>query len=139
MDPKAKMEAVSTFTATYIPPKSPGVRLRGIRSERLEKHVTELISQKVKAEFEPPTPKMSDFRTTTRTDFCADGFVPAAPQPTQGLDYRTDQAITFWSENYQRLEGVTAVHSLTAPFRKSAKFSTPISERLNDLELPADS
>lgn len=22
----------------------------------------------------------------------------------QGLDYRTDQAITFWSENYQRLE-----------------------------------
>lgn len=31
MDPKAKMEAVSTFTATYIPPKSPGVRLRGER------------------------------------------------------------------------------------------------------------
>lgn len=31
MDPKAKMEAVTTFTATYIPPKSPGVRLRGSR------------------------------------------------------------------------------------------------------------
>lgn len=100
-----------------------------------------LHSQKVKADFEAPIPKMSDFCTTTRADFCANGFVPAAPQPTQvspftfhtvptwqiqtvgekenqshstvgltehycfqGLDYRTDQAITFWSENYHLIE-----------------------------------
>lgn len=29
MNLDAKMDAVTTFKATYIPPKSPGVRLRG--------------------------------------------------------------------------------------------------------------
>lgn len=36
------------------------------------------------------------------------------------------------------IQGVTPVNTLTAPFRKSAKFSTPIGERLNDLDLQAE-
>lgn len=36
-------------------------------------------------------------------------------------------------------QGVTAVQSLKAPFRKSALFSTPISEQLDEIHLPPDS
>uniref|UniRef100_A0A8C7ZYA2 Uncharacterized protein n=1 Tax=Oryzias sinensis TaxID=183150 RepID=A0A8C7ZYA2_9TELE len=49
----------------------------------------------------------------------------------QNHDYKTEQAITFWSENYQQVQGVTPVQNQKAPFRRSALFSTPLSERLN--------
>lgn len=35
-------------------------------------------------------------------------------------------------------QGVTAAQSLKAPFRKSALFSTPISERLDEIDLPPE-
>lgn len=35
-------------------------------------------------------------------------------------------------------QGVSAVGTLNAPFRKSASFSTPISERMDEIELPLD-
>ncbi|XP_078128105.1 sperm-associated antigen 8 [Sander vitreus] len=116
MDQESKMETVSTLKATYIPPKSPGVRLRGIRGELLEKHIAQMIREKVHAELKPPSPK-TDFCSTTQKDFCVEGFVHLTPQTTQG---------------------VTAVKTLKAPFRKSAQFSTPISERLDEIELPPD-
>ncbi|XP_028458170.1 sperm-associated antigen 8 [Perca flavescens] len=137
MDQESKMETVSTLKATYIPPKSPGVRLRGIRGELLEKHIAQMIREKVHAELKPPSPK-TDFCSTTQKDFCVEGFVHFTPQTTQVHDYKTDQAVTFWSENCQQIQGVTAVKTLKVPFRKWAQFSTPISERLDEIELPPD-
>ncbi|XP_071323122.1 sperm-associated antigen 8 isoform X1 [Trachinotus anak] len=155
MDQESKMETVTTLKAAYVPPKSPGVRLKddllcmlrsslllyfhgsGIRGEFLEKHIAQMISDKIHAELNPPTPK-TDFCSTTQRDFCVEGFVPLTPETTQAHDYKTDQAVTFWSENYQQIQGVTAVQTLKAPFRKSALFSTPISERLDEIEPPPD-
>ncbi|XP_073333526.1 sperm-associated antigen 8 [Pagrus major] len=137
LDQNSKLETVTTVKAVYIPPKSPGVRLRGIRGELLEKHIAQMISEKIQAEQKPPTPK-TDFCSTTQKDFCAEGFVPHTPETTQVHDYKTDQAVTFWSENCQRIQGVTAVKTLKAPFRKSALFSTPISERLDEIDVPPD-
>ncbi|XP_037607884.1 sperm associated antigen 8 [Sebastes umbrosus] len=137
MDPECKMETVTTLMADYAPPKGPGVRLRGIRGELWEKDIAQMISEKVHAEMNPPIPK-PDYRSTTHKDFCVEGFVPLTPETTQVHDYRADQAVTFWSENRQRIQGATAVETLRAPFRKSALFSTPISERLEEIELPLD-
>ncbi|GAA6213801.1 sperm-associated antigen 8 isoform X1 [Lates japonicus] len=137
MDLESKMENVTTVKAAYVPPKSPGVRLQGIRSELLEKHIAQMISDKVHAELNPPTPK-TDFCSTTQKDFCVEGFVPLTPETTQVHDYKSDEAVTFWSENYQKIQGVTAVQNLNAPFRKSALFSTPICERLDEIEPPPD-
>ncbi|XP_040013782.1 sperm associated antigen 8 isoform X2 [Xiphias gladius] len=137
MDHESKMETVTTLKAAYVPPKSPGVRLQGIRGELFEKHITQMIRGKVHAELNPPPPK-TDLCSTTQRDFCVEGFVPLTPETTQVHDYKTDQAVTFWSENYQRIQGVTAVQTLKAPFRKSALFSTPIGERLDEIEPPPD-
>ncbi|XP_022059732.2 sperm associated antigen 8 [Acanthochromis polyacanthus] len=137
VDQESKMESMTTLKAAYAAPKSPGVRLRGIRGELLEKHIAQMISEKLHAERNPPIPK-TEYCSTTQTDFCVEGFVPSTPKTTQTHDYKTDQAISFWSENYQRVQGVTAAQTSRAPFRKSTKFSTPISERLDEPELPAD-
>ncbi|KAM8743329.1 sperm-associated antigen 8 [Acanthopagrus schlegelii] len=137
LDEDSKLESVTTFKAVYIPPKSPGVRLRGVRGELLEKHIAQMISEKIQAEQRRPTPKI-DFCSTTQKDFFAKGFVPCTPETTQVHDYKTDQAVTFWSENCQWIQGVTAVKTPRAPFRKSALFSTPISERLDEVEVPPD-
>nr|XP_020470781.1 sperm-associated antigen 8 isoform X2 [Monopterus albus] len=162
MDQESKMEAVSTLKEAYGPPKIPGVRLHGLRVELLKKHITQMISEQLHAELNPPTPK-TDFCSTTQKDFCVEGFVPLTPKTTQERhsynsqllmtttlhldasasipevhDYKTDQAITFWSENYQRIQGATAIQTLKAPFRKSARYSTPICERLDEIELPPD-
>ncbi|XP_022600119.1 sperm-associated antigen 8 [Seriola dumerili] len=137
MDQESKMETVTTLKAAYVLPKGPGVRLKGIRGELLEKHIAQMISDKVHAQLNPLTPK-TDFCSTTHRDFCVEGFVPLTPGTTQAHDYKTDQAVTFWSENYQLVQGVTPVQTLKAPFRKSALFSTPISERLDEIEPPLD-
>ncbi|CAJ1070831.1 sperm-associated antigen 8 [Xyrichtys novacula] len=137
LDQDTKMETVTTHKAHFIPPKGPGVRMRGIRSELLEKHIALVISEEFHAEQIPPETK-TDFCSTTKRDFCVEGFVPLTPESTQGHDSKTEEAITFWSENRQRIQGVTAVQNLEAPFRKSAKFSTPISERLDEIELLSD-
>ncbi|XP_035465220.2 sperm associated antigen 8 isoform X1 [Scophthalmus maximus] len=137
MDPESKMESVTTLSASFGPPKSPGVRLKGIRSELMEKHIAHMIRAKVHAEMNPPTPK-TDFSSTTQRDFTAQGFVPPAPEATGAHDYKKDQAVTFWSENYERIQGVTAVQTQKSPFRKWAYFSTPIGDRLDDLEPPPD-
>ncbi|TNN36684.1 Sperm-associated antigen 8 [Liparis tanakae] len=196
-DWESKMESVTTLKATYVTPKSPGVRLRGIRGELLEKQMSDAIRpvvpmpfieslppeeamrtphvfaarkehsiastpggrrEKIHAELNPPSPG-TDFCSTTQKDFGVEGFVPFDPETTrlnplvaldnlkrviarlsrleQVHDYKSDQAVTFWSENRQRVQGVTGVQNPKASFRKSARFSTPIGERLEE-ERPPD-
>ncbi|XP_039470310.1 sperm associated antigen 8 isoform X1 [Oreochromis aureus] len=178
VEERAKMESVTTLKAAYVVPKSPVVRLQGIRGELLKKHTAQMIRsagyllylkcnglqnfwetrestdlqptsmcfaglylrkyfEKIRADLNPQTPK-TEYCSTTQKDFCVEGFVPFKPETTRVHDYKTDQAITFWSENCQRIQGVTAARSSKGPFRKSALFSTPITERLDEIDLPPD-
>ncbi|XP_047200438.1 sperm associated antigen 8 isoform X2 [Hippoglossus stenolepis] len=137
MDQDSELETLTTVRATYVAPKSHDVRLKGIRGELMEKHLAQRISEKIRAEQNPPTPK-TDFCSTSQRDFSVTGFVPLSLETTQVHDYKTDEAITFWSENQQRVEGVTAVETPTSPFRKSAFFTKPISERLDETKPPPD-
>ncbi|XP_025764683.1 sperm-associated antigen 8 isoform X1 [Oreochromis niloticus] len=108
------------------------------RKHRCPNHFSWLLSsEKIRADLNPQTPK-TEYCSTTQKDFCVEGFVPFKPETTRIHDYKTDQAITFWSENCQRIQGVTAARSLKGPFRKSALFSTPITERLDEIDLPPD-
>ncbi|XP_059214137.1 sperm associated antigen 8 [Centropristis striata] len=134
LDQDSRMESVTTVTATFVPPRGPGVRLRGIRGELLEKHVSHIIREQIQSEMNPPAPK-PDFCSTTRTDFCLSGFVARTPPATQLHDYKSDPAVTFWSENVQRVQGVTAAPTLRTPFNRSAAFSTPLEQQLDQPEL----
>ncbi|KAM3599190.1 uncharacterized protein V6R79_001487 [Siganus canaliculatus] len=137
IDQESKMETVTTVKSTYVPFKSPGVTLEGNREELMKKKIAQMISKKIEEERKIPTPE-TDYCSTTRRDFCVEGFMPCTPETSQLHDYKTDQTITFWSENRQRIQGVSAVRSSEAPFRKSAQFSTPITERLDQIDAQPD-
>ncbi|CDQ64151.1 unnamed protein product [Oncorhynchus mykiss] len=83
------------------------------------------------AEFNPEPPK-TEFCSTTKEDYKVEGFLPSLPSPLKVHDYKSDQAITFWSENHHQIQGVTAVRTRDTPFKKNATFSTPISEHMDD-------
>ncbi|XP_005813702.1 sperm-associated antigen 8 [Xiphophorus maculatus] len=127
-----KMDTLSLFTASYIPLRGSGVRVKGVRKELLEKHLSQMMREKVLAEIKPePVDLVPDYRTTHQRHFCAPGFVPSRPKPSTDHDYRNEEAITFWSDNYQRIQRVS---NPNVPFKRSSLFSTRIPDRLDDEE-----
>ncbi|KAG7476967.1 hypothetical protein MATL_G00088390 [Megalops atlanticus] len=127
----SKIQDVSTVKEAFIPPVGPGVRQRGLREEILEKSLYKTISEQVHNEFNPGPPK-AEFFSTTREDFKVPGFKSVPPSPSTEHDYKREQAISFWSENHQKIQGVTAVRTTDTPFKKNATFSTPLNESLED-------
>ncbi|MCI4394279.1 hypothetical protein PGIGA_G00166980 [Pangasianodon gigas] len=187
VDLSSKLHGVSTLKSAFTSPKGTRVRQKGLRSELLEKHLIKSISEQVHAELTPkpsapelnsvtrtdytvegfqcvrPTPSTDrDYRTdeaitfwrenfdkiqvhaeltpkpsapelnsVTRTDYTVEGFQCVRPTPSTDRDYRTDEAITFWRENFDKIQGVTAVRNRDAPFKKNASFTAPINECLD--------
>ncbi|XP_028830180.1 sperm-associated antigen 8 [Denticeps clupeoides] len=127
----AKIDGLTSVKAAYTPPRLVGVRLTGSRKELLEKELFTKISEQTHAELNPAAPA-TDFCSTTRADYTVEGFNSVIPLPSKNHDYKTEQAITFWSENHRHVQGMTAVTTSDTPFRKNAFFSTPISEQLDD-------
>ncbi|XP_035245861.1 sperm associated antigen 8 [Anguilla rostrata] len=138
MDLVSKAQDVTTVKEDFIPPVAPQIRQRGLREELLEKALYKTISQQVDEEFNPGPPP-AEFISTTREDFKVPGFQSVPPSPSKEHDYKSDQAISFWSENYQKVQRVTAVRTSDTPFRKNAAFSTPIGQRLDDPVTPENS
>ncbi|XP_062844834.1 sperm associated antigen 8 isoform X2 [Trichomycterus rosablanca] len=128
-----------TLKVAFTDPKGTRIRQKGLRAELLEKHLIKSISEQIKAELnpEPPAPELC---SVTRTDYAAEGFRFVRPAPSADRDYKTDQAITYWSENQIKIQGVTAIKTRDNPFKKNATFSTPITECLDDpINFPPES
>ncbi|XP_067262899.1 sperm associated antigen 8 [Chanodichthys erythropterus] len=133
MDVAAKVQGISTFKATFNAPKIIGVRQKGRRTELLENDLIKRISDQIHAGLnaDPPAPELC---SVTKADFKVEGFKSVRSPMTMDHDYTTEQAITFWSENYQKIQGVTAVKTKDSPFKRNATFSTPICEQLDQMD-----
>ncbi|XP_041754352.1 sperm-associated antigen 8-like [Coregonus clupeaformis] len=131
MDLSSKVQGVTTVNAAFTPPKGHGVRQRGLRGELLGNDLLKKISEQTHAEFNPE-PHKTEFCSSTKEDYKVEGFQPSLPSSLKEHDYKSDQAITFWSENHHQIQGVTAVRTTDTPFKKNATFSTPISEHMDD-------
>ncbi|XP_077478024.1 sperm-associated antigen 8 isoform X3 [Stigmatopora argus] len=59
MNTGAKMESMTTLKAAFVPPKSAGVRLQGLRTELLERRIGQIIRDKIHAERNPPLPQQN--------------------------------------------------------------------------------
>ncbi|KAJ8385500.1 hypothetical protein AAFF_G00185360 [Aldrovandia affinis] len=131
IDLESKAQDVTTVKDTFIPPVAPGIRQRGRREELLEKALYKTISEQVEEELNRAPPP-AEFVSTTREDFKVPGFQSVPPSPSKEHDYKTEQAISFWSENYHKVQRVTAVRTRDTPFKKNSAFSTPITDCLDD-------
>ncbi|XP_070587434.1 sperm-associated antigen 8-like isoform X3 [Erythrolamprus reginae] len=61
---------------------------------------------------------------------------PAVPQGSPSLllqphDYRLEQPQTFWLEHVQQVPGTSSIRTCDALFRKCTRFTTPVSDRLD--------
>ncbi|KAI4874168.1 hypothetical protein NFI96_026682, partial [Prochilodus magdalenae] len=130
VDTASKIHGESTVKAAFTAPTGPGVRQKGLRAELLEKFLVKTISEQIQAELSPDLPA-PELCSVTGADYTVEGFKSVPPALSMERDYKTDQAVTFWSENYQKVQGVSAVRTSEAPFRKNTAFSTPVSERLD--------
>ncbi|CAL1569594.1 unnamed protein product [Knipowitschia caucasica] len=137
LEPGAKMEDTTTVKATYIHHQSPGVRLKGRRVELLEKLIAHDTREQIEQQMKPAVCE-SEFCSTSQQSFTVQGFVPLWERLTPVHDYRSENSITFWSENCQQVQGVTPVRSATEPFKKCSQFSRPISERLDEQTPPLE-
>ncbi|XP_053474697.1 sperm associated antigen 8 isoform X1 [Ictalurus furcatus] len=126
----SKLHGVSTLKSAFTSPKGTQVRQKGLRTELLEKHLIKSISDQVHAELTPQLPA-PELYSVTRTDYTVEDFRCDRPTPSTDHDYRVDEAITFWRENFDKIQGVTAVRNRNGPFKKNANFSTPINECLD--------
>ncbi|XP_061071874.1 sperm associated antigen 8 isoform X3 [Conger conger] len=131
MDLVSKTQDVTTVKEAFIPPAASQIRQRGLREELLEKALYNTISQQVDEEFNPGPPP-AEFISTTREDFKVPGFQSVPPSPSKEHDYKSEQAISFWSENHEKVQRVTAVKTRDTPFKRNSLFSTPIGQRLDD-------
>ncbi|XP_041087354.1 sperm associated antigen 8 [Polyodon spathula] len=121
----------TTTRESYTVPKGLGVRQRGMKEELLEKYLYQKISEEVLNEFNSPPP-LEQLISVTKRDYNIEGFKSVPPPPTKEHDYKTEQPVTYWSENSHKIQGVTAVRTRDTPFKKNSSFSKPISECLDD-------
>ncbi|KAB5522355.1 hypothetical protein PHYPO_G00158600 [Pangasianodon hypophthalmus] len=103
VDLSSKLHGVSTLKSAFTCPKGTRVRQKGLRSELLEKHLIKSISEQVHAEL-TPKPSAPELYSVTRTDYTVEGFQCVRPTPSTDCDYRTDEAITFWRENFDKIQ-----------------------------------
>ena len=62
------MDCETTVGLSYSSPRPTTVRVVGQRQQLLKQHLSEVISNEVHEEFNPPPPPM-DYNSTTKKDF----------------------------------------------------------------------
>lgn len=75
-----------------------------------------------------------DYKTATMEAFNIEGFESKNPKPTQTHDYRTEQPVSYWLQNYQKIHGVTMVKTRDTVFRRDCAFSKPVEESWEEAE-----
>ncbi|KAF5909451.1 sperm-associated antigen 8-like, partial [Clarias magur] len=102
-DLTSRFHGVSTQKSAFTSPRGTGVREKGLRAELLKKDLIKSISEQVHAQLtpQPPAPELS---SVTKTDYKVKGFRGVRPSPSTDRDYRTDEAITFWKENFEKIQ-----------------------------------
>ncbi|XP_069482875.1 sperm-associated antigen 8 isoform X2 [Ambystoma mexicanum] len=130
-DMVSHMSDKTTTHDAYRKPVGDGELHKGKREQMMEHFLYKKFSKEAFDELNPaphPPVKMS----ITHRDYLAGCFQSVPPPPTKDHDYRTEQPVTFWSENKHEVTGVSTIRTRDTPFKKSATFSTPISEYMDE-------
>ncbi|KAJ1212670.1 hypothetical protein NDU88_000325 [Pleurodeles waltl] len=125
------MSNKTTTRDVYRKPAGDGVPHQGKREQMLQEFLYKKFSEESFDELNPPPPEPVKTSTTHR-DYNAECFKPTPWLPTKDHDYRKEQPATFWSEHKHEVTGVSAIRTRDTPFKKSATFSTPISEYMDE-------
>ncbi|KAE8637026.1 hypothetical protein XENTR_v10003275 [Xenopus tropicalis] len=127
----AKLMDSTTYRDSYTQLPGTSNCQRGQREELLKKFLYEKFRKEILSEINSSAQEPTLTESTTKRDYQVEGFIPRKPQPSRTHDYRTEQPVTFWAENVRSITGVSDTRTKDTPFRKSSRFSAPISEYLD--------
>ncbi|XP_053556932.1 sperm-associated antigen 8 [Bombina bombina] len=131
----AQMAENTTHKDSYGAPSKDSERLTGKREEMLHRFLYQKFSTELLEERGSQPNKLNLTESTTHRDYSVEGFIPRIPQPSKSHDYRTEPAVTFWTENIHKMTGISDIQTADTQFKKTSAFSTPISQYL-DQPLP---
>ncbi|KAL5251357.1 hypothetical protein ACHWQZ_G016902 [Mnemiopsis leidyi] len=126
-------EITSSTKAVYtkLPPhpRTTGIRLHNRKTELLFKVHDEVVGEE-QAHLNK-APEKTDY-TTTKQHYQSfhPEYQPVEHEVTRKHDFLTDQPATFWHEQIagKAMPGLSAVADPGNPYRKNAKFSTPLDD-----------
>ncbi|XP_011406275.1 PREDICTED: sperm-associated antigen 8-like [Amphimedon queenslandica] len=101
----------------------------GKRENKLKKELYKLVESELEEEIVKAMPPPFDFKTVTKQDFMASGFIPQEKEQVHNFE---DDSATFWRHNIHSITGVSPVVDSSSPFKRNTAFSTPIEQRLYD-------
>lgn len=127
LNEKEDLSKITDFIDSFQHPKVNYVRQVGLRRELKERQLAEKIQRQMFNKM-AEGPEKPNYKTTAMEAFNIEDFESKTPKPTQTHDYRSDQPLTYWSENYKKIHGVSMVTARDTVFRRNDHFSKPISE-----------
>lgn len=124
----AKTKDLTSHLDAYRPLTGPGIRVKGSRTEMMERMLLEKVLREIDQEQNPPEEPV-DFKSVTHEHYNLDDFSAMQPAPSSAHDYRVEQPVTFWSEHRDKAHGVSQTKpTFDSAFRKNSAFSRPIHE-----------
>ncbi|KAM8960981.1 sperm-associated antigen 8 [Pelodytes ibericus] len=128
---EAHISDCTTNADSYRTPNPDRVQQIGQRQEMLQKHLYHKYSKEIYEASDSSCDTLTVKESTTKRDYQVDGFIPQRLATSKSHNYRTEQAITFWTANVHRIPGVSDIRTRDTAFKRTAAFSTPITEYLN--------
>jgi len=117
------------YTPLPPPPRNTGIRAHNKKTELLFKVHDEVVGEEQAHLNKPVEP--TDY-TTTKQHY-QNMFPETAPvehETTKEHNFLTDQPASFWHQQLSTkgVPGTTVVHDSSNPYKKDAKFSTPLDD-----------
>jgi len=136
LDSDAKASKATTVRTSYAKPTFPQVANEGKRYQKLKSQMYDECVKEVSETFFPAPPKR-ELISIKQQDFDDENFKFIPPKPENPHSLYHESPTTFWSENLNKISGVSQARVPNAPFNKNTAFSKPLSEYTNE-DLPHD-
>lgn len=130
-----QVKRCSTYNAAHCRPRYPPNRTKGQRTMMIEQTLKQQFRNelhKQQEEMDKLTIEPTDYSSQYDQNHNRPDFVPFFPEPTMPHDVNTEMDITYWSQNADKIHGVSDVQRNNDPFKKNAQFTTPVNERFQD-------
>jgi len=129
----AKSKKTTTQMAAYSRPKYPPIRTKGVRSQFIEETFSSRFRNYLRTrKAESPEEEPIDYNSIYVKSFNKPEFVPTFPEPTRPHDVNTEVSVSYWSENAEKVHGVSQMNRKDDSFKKNSHFTMPVEDRYDD-------
>ncbi|CAF0797961.1 unnamed protein product [Brachionus calyciflorus] len=107
----------------YDPNGEPkGIRYK-LTEQAIRNKLIDEMNQQVENDYQD---EPNEYKSEFQEKYDVPGFRHEPPKPTAKHDLYSEMPVSYWTEQRNRVHGVTQFKTLDSPFRRNAAFSTPV-------------